>query len=210
MSCVYIHTVTQWSDTLDLKNIITDANTRRRMSRMVKMGVTAGLKCWNNASLCASNTAIITATQYGCLSDSEKFLSQMIANQETNLSPTPFIQSTFNTIGAQIALIKSCKEYNMTYVNRANSLYDAYIDAYMLARDGKNVLLGYIDEVTPTLLNVASRMRGVPTFDGAIFMVVSADKPSKTYIEIPEPDLQKPLTNAEFIALIGCNIPTLC
>lgn len=210
MSCVYIHTVTQWSDTLDLKNIITDANTRRRMSRMVKMGVATGLKCWNNASLCASNTAIVTATQYGCLSDSEKFLSQMIANQETNLSPTPFIQSTFNTIGAQIALIKSCKEYNMTYVNRANSLYDAYIDAYMLARDGKNVLLGYIDEVTPTLLNVTSRMRGVPTFDGAIFMVVSADKPSKTYIEMPKPDLQKPLTNAEFIALIGCNIPTLC
>lgn len=210
MSCVYIHTVTQWSDTLDLKNIITDANTRRRMSRLIKMGVATGLKCWNNASLCASNTAIVTATQYGCLSDSEKFLSQMIANQETNLSPTPFIQSTFNTIGAQIALIKSCKEYNMTYVNRANSLYDAYIDAYMLARDGKNVLLGYIDEVTPTLLNVASRMRGVPTFDGTIFMVVSADKPSKTYIEMPEPDLQKPLTNAEFITLIGCNIPTLC
>ncbi len=202
MKPIYISAFTKWSEEWDLKSLIVDANARRRMSRIVKMGVATGLKCWDSADLNADDTAIITATQYGCLTDSEKFLRQMIVAEETNLSPTPFIQSTFNTIGAQIALIKGCKGYNMTYVNRQYSLFDAYIDAAMLALEGKKVLLGYLDEQTPVLCDVASRMKGVDIFDGAVFMVVSSERPSCKHVVIDNIDMSQPMTNADMLKML--------
>lgn len=204
MKPVYIYSQTLWDEQWDLKSLIADANVRRRMSRLVKMGVATGLKCWNNAGLTNENTAIITATQYGCLTDSEKFLRQMITCSETNLSPTPFIQSTFNTIGAQIALMKECRGYNMTYVNRSHSLYDALVDAAMLAIEGREVLLGYIDEETPVLRGVAGRMRSVSIYDGAVFMVVTSVKPSCPHVEIETLDILNRMTNTELIdKLVG-------
>lgn len=202
MKPTYIHTITSWSDEWDLKEIITDANARRRMSRLVKMGVATGLKCWQEANLNPEKTAIITATQYGCLTDSEKFLRQMITANETNLSPTPFIQSTFNTIGAQIALSKGCKEYNMTYVNREHSLFDALLDACMTVQECESVLLGYIDEETPTLRNVANRMKGVKIYDGAVFMTVTTSKPEADYIDATTLVQGTPLTNEELLTML--------
>ena len=49
--------------------------------------------------------AIITGTGLGCLEDTEKFLTAMVTNKEEFLTPTSFIQSTHNTVSAQIALL---------------------------------------------------------------------------------------------------------
>lgn len=49
--------------------------------------------------------AIITATGLGCLADTEKFMNALMDNREQMLNPTAFIQSTFNTVGAQLALL---------------------------------------------------------------------------------------------------------
>ena len=102
----------------DYKSIITNAALRRRMSRIVKMGVACGLECISTLPS-EKVHAIITATGLGCLADTEKFLNTIIENEEQLLNPTPFIQSTFNTIGAQIALLRQIHAYNMTYVHRA-------------------------------------------------------------------------------------------
>ena len=87
----------------DYKEIITDATLRRRMSRFVKMGVACGLECIGQTS---DIDAVITATGLGCLADTEKFIESIVANNERLLNPTPFIQSTFNTVGGQLALLK--------------------------------------------------------------------------------------------------------
>ena len=101
----------------DYKSIITNAALRRRMSRIIKMGVACGLECISTLPS-EKVHAIITATGLGCLADTEKFLNTIIENKEQLLNPTPFIQSTFNTIGAQIALLRQIHAYNMTYVHR--------------------------------------------------------------------------------------------
>ncbi|HRN48037.1 MAG TPA: beta-ketoacyl synthase chain length factor [Niabella sp.] len=88
----------------------------RRMSRIIKMGVAAAMEALKDAELSMPD-AIITGTAYGCLADTDAFLSRMVEFNEELLSPTSFIQSTHNTVGAQIALMLHCHHYNNTYVH---------------------------------------------------------------------------------------------
>lgn len=188
MKTLYINAIARYSDDWNLKTIITDANMRRRMSRMVKMGVAAGLQCLANDNVVCPD-AIITASGLGCLSDSEKFLSALIANNEQQLPPTPFIQSTFNTIGSQIAILTNCTNYNMTYVNGLTSFDSALFDGLLTAADGaQSVLVGVADELTPSLLTILERLNiadaeHYPT-DGAVFFMISAKNNQNTMAEI--------------------------
>ena len=79
----------------------------RRMSRILKMGVTASIMALKEAEI-AIPDGIITGTGYGCLEDTGIFLRKMVEQNEQALNPTPFIQSTHNTIGSQIALLLTC------------------------------------------------------------------------------------------------------
>jgi 3-oxoacyl-[acyl-carrier-protein] synthase II len=126
-----------------------DAKSIRRMSRIVKMGVAAAFQCLREAEVAVPD-AIVTGTAYGCLGDTEVFLSRLIQQQEEALSPTAFIQSTHNTVGAQIALMLQCTGYNNTFVHRGFSFESALLDAVMLLQEGaaKTVLTGGLDEIT--------------------------------------------------------------
>jgi 3-oxoacyl-[acyl-carrier-protein] synthase II len=136
-----------------------DSKLIRRMSRIIKMGVAAALGCLQEAGL-DSPGAIITGTAYGCLQDTEIFLTKMIQNNEEQLSPTSFIQSTHNTVGAQIALILHCHQYNNTFVHRGFSFESALLDAIMLLGENQNnpVLVGGLDEITDSSHLILSRM----------------------------------------------------
>ena len=125
-----------------------DSKMIRRMSRIVKMGVAASATCLRNAGV-EMPAAILTATAYGCLEDSASFLREMIEFDEQMLSPTAFIQSTHNTVGAQIALLLKCHHYNNTIVHRAFSFENALTEAMLLLEEGISpVLVGAIDEIT--------------------------------------------------------------
>jgi hypothetical protein len=119
------------------------------MSRIIKMGVAAGTIALREAGISVPD-AIITGTSFGCLEDTGIFLSKMIENSENALNPTPFIQSTHNTIGSQIALLLQCQGYNQTYTQRGFSFEHALIDAMLELKDNpeQNILAGGIDEIT--------------------------------------------------------------
>lgn len=124
----------------------------RRMSPIIKKGVVSGKKLLAEDS---NYEAIIVGTSLGCLTDTKKFIDDMFVQQEQNVSPTPFIQSTHNTIAGQIALNLKCNAYNMTYAQRSGSFYSALLDAFMLVEDGKNnVLVGGSDELTETSFQI--------------------------------------------------------
>lgn len=169
-----------YSDATDVKSLIPDAGARRRMSRLIKMGVSVGMEALQQAGIDRPD-AIITATGLGFLSDSEKILAQMIGPAEEGvpnsqersdnsnavplgglsaMSPTPFMQSTFNTIGSHLAIMTGCTGYNMTYSHRWYSMSNALLDATLLLtnREVETVLLVAADELTPTLENVELRM----------------------------------------------------
>lgn len=131
----------------------------RRMSRIMKMGVSAAMKCLNEASIKVPD-AIIAGTGLGCLEDTEKFLSSVFSGDEKLLNPTPFIQSTHNTVTANIAILLRCNNYNNTYSHRGFSFEAALLDAMMLLNEGaaNNVLVGGVDELTPTLFRITERL----------------------------------------------------
>ncbi|MDR0892941.1 MAG: beta-ketoacyl synthase chain length factor [Mediterranea sp.] len=171
----------------DYKSLITNATLRRRMSRIVKMGVACGLACI--ADVASEQVGgIITATGLGCLADTEKFLETLIANKEQLLNPTPFIQSTFNTIGAQIALIRQIHAYNMTYVHRGLSFESALIDAMMQVAEGNdNILVGGMDEMTETSYLLQRRMgllKGAQAGEGAHFFLLTREAGTHALAEI--------------------------
>lgn len=121
----------------------------RRMSRGIKMGIYAAQQALDAAAL-ALPDAIITGTGLGCSEDSEKFLRSILDNDEAYLTPTSFIQSTHNTVAAQIALRLQCKGYNFTYVNRSVSFESALLDGLLQlqADEAQQLLVGGVDEVS--------------------------------------------------------------
>jgi len=131
----------------------------RRMGRLIKMGVASSKLCLADAG-CGMPDAIITGTGLGCLEDTEKFISTLIRNKEELLTPTSFIQSTHNTVSAQIALLLKCHNYNFTYVHRGWSFESALIDALIQLRNDRasTVLAGGMDELTNNSFAITHRL----------------------------------------------------
>ena len=142
----------------DYKEYLNPINARR-MGRIIKMGVAAAKMCLKDTGVDVPD-AIITGTGLGCIEDTEKFLIAILENDERLLPPTSFIQSTHNTVSAQIALDLKCNNYNYTYVHRALSFETALLDALMMfaEKDAKNILLGAADEITQNSIAIFSRL----------------------------------------------------
>jgi hypothetical protein len=134
---------------------VIDPKLLRRMSRIIRMGVTAAMDCLQGAV----PEAIVTGTAYGCLEDTTVFLGRMVENKEEMLTPTAFIQSTHNTVGAQIALMLQCHAYNNTFVHRGFSFENALLDGMLLLAEGSagSVLVGGVDEITDVSHSILSR-----------------------------------------------------
>ncbi len=142
----------------DYKDFI-DPKQIRRMSRIIRMGVAAAMECLQEAGV-EKPDAIVTGTAYGCLEDTNSFLSKMVEFKEELLTPTAFIQSTHNTIGAQIGLLLQCNNYNNAFVHRGFSFESALLDGMMLLKekDATNVLVGAIDEITNSSHTILNRL----------------------------------------------------
>jgi 3-oxoacyl-[acyl-carrier-protein] synthase II len=136
-----------------------DPKLLRRMSHIIKMGVAAAKDCLNKGKINMPG-AIITGTALGCLEDTVSFLTRMIELKEEMLPPTAFIQSTHNTVGAQIAQMLKCHEYNNTYVHKGISFESALLDAIMLLKmnEATNILVGGTDEMTDISFTILTRL----------------------------------------------------
>jgi 3-oxoacyl-[acyl-carrier-protein] synthase II len=142
----------------DYKTFI-DVKLIRRMSRIIRMGVATAIECLQEAGV-KSPDAIVTGTAYGCLEDTGLFLTKMVEFNEELLTPTAFIQSTHNTIGAQIGLMLQCNNYNNAFVHRGFSFESALLDGMLLLKEkeAENVLVGAIDEITNISHTILNRM----------------------------------------------------
>lgn len=189
----------------------------RRMSRIVKMGVAAALQCLDEAGDKMPD-AIIAGTAYGCLGDTEVFLQKMVENDEQLLTPTAFIQSTHNTVAAQIALLLKCHNYNNTFVQGGFSFENAITDALSLLKEGqvKTVLAGGIDEITDTSHAILKRFglykrapfatenifqtqtKGTIAGEGATFFVMQSGASGNDYAQLKGFDtFYKPASSEE-------------
>ncbi len=187
----------------------------RRMSRVIKMGLTAALLSLKEAKVEIPD-AIITGTGWGCIKDTEKFLTSIIKNNEQFLNPASFINSTHNTIGSQIAMVLKCNQYNQTYANGELSFESALLDGILLLNENAvtNVLLGGIDEMTEVFYSISRRFRiwkknamvnlnlisqpskGTLPGEGAAYFLLTNQKSNQNYAAIKAVStLRKPKNN---------------
>ena len=175
------------ADEPDYKEVITDANSRRRMGRLLKMAVWCGLKSLDGV-LSERVAGIITSTGAGFMKDTISFGSSIFDREETLLNPSPFMQSTFNTASGYIALIRKIHAYNTTYVQQADGFAASLVDAAMLlddAGEGNVALVGAFDEVTPEVDVIRQRLGlfrvgdgFLPLGEGAAAFLLSAAMPT--------------------------------
>ena len=175
------------SDEPDYKEVITDANLRRRMGRLLKMAVWCGLKSLDGVPS-ERVSGIITSTGAGFMKDTISFGSSIFDREETLLNPSPFMQSTFNTASGYIALIRKIHAYNTTYVQQADGFAASLVDAAMLlddAGEGNVALVGAFDEVTPEVDVIRQRLGlyrvvdgFLPLGEGAAAFLLSAAMPT--------------------------------
>lgn len=175
------------ADEPDYKEVITDANSRRRMGRLLKMAVWCGLKSLDGVPS-EMVAGIITSTGAGFMKDTISFGSSIFDREETLLNPSPFMQSTFNTASGYIALIRKIHAYNTTYVQQADGFAASLVDAAMLlddAGEGDVALVGAFDEVTPEVDVIRQRLGlyrvgdgFLPLGEGAAAFLLSAANPT--------------------------------
>ena len=173
----------------ELKELVPDMNLRRRMGPGLKMGSATAMAVLEDFDAHGKVDAVVTATGLGCIADSEKFLAALSDLHEQALNPTPFIYSTFNTLGAIIALLRSEPGYNNTFSHRETSFECALLDAMMLIDEGeaRNVLVGFFDEATPAVCRIVERLRlgqGKPVGEGAFFLVLTGRELACSQAEI--------------------------
>ncbi|MBC7387923.1 MAG: beta-ketoacyl synthase chain length factor [Opitutaceae bacterium] len=142
----------------DYKNYI-DTGSVRRLGKIQRIALVGAKMCLEDANLIVPD-AIITGTGLGCLSDTEKFLGNMLDEEAGLHSPTSFIQSTHNTISGQIAIMLKCHGYNNTYSHRGLSFERALEDACLLVEEGtENVLVGAVDEIPESTLRITQKIK---------------------------------------------------
>lgn len=186
------------SDEPDYKEVITDANSRRRMGRLLKMAVWCGLKSLDGVPS-ERVAGIITSTGAGFMKDTISFGSSIFDREETLLNPSPFMQSTFNTASGYIALIRKIHAYNTTYVQQADGFAASLVDAAMLlddAGEGNVALVGAFDEVTPEVDVIRQRLGlyrvgdgFLPLGEGSAAFLLSAAMPTDVSDSCPATEM---------------------
>jgi len=186
------------ADEPDYKEVITDANSRRRMGRLLKMAVWCGLKSLDGVPS-ERVAGIITSTGAGFMKDTISFGSSIFDREETLLNPSPFMQSTFNTASGYIALIRKIHAYNTTYVQQADGFAASLVDAAMLLDDAGEwnvALVGAFDEVTPEVDVIRQRLGlyrvgdgFLPLGEGAAAFLLSAAMPTDVSESCPATEM---------------------
>ncbi|MVT10744.1 beta-ketoacyl synthase chain length factor [Chitinophaga tropicalis] len=208
------------------------ANSLRRMSRMLKIGLTTALKCMQDSGIAVPG-AIVTGTGKGSLQDTERFIKEIRDYEERALNPTPFIQSTYNAVNGLIALQQKCTQYNNTFVHRGFSFENALLDSMLLLHEGaENVLAGAFEEITGEHFYIKSRIGqwksetvpnnalhehfspGTISGEGAAFFLLDAKPSDKSYAAIAgmktlyKPSPEKPGTALQqFLQQHGLSMP---
>jgi 3-oxoacyl-[acyl-carrier-protein] synthase II len=131
----------------------------RRMSRMLRIGLTAATICLRDSGPIKPD-GIVTASGFGFLEETAKFLTEILDQDEKQLTPTYFMQSTYNALSGFIAMNLKCDGYCNTYVGRGHAFETALLDAMMLvtATPSSNILLGGFDEAEKADFKVLGRI----------------------------------------------------
>lgn len=171
MRNVYIHSIVSLgADDPDFREVVSPIE-GRRMGRILKRALWCSLKALQQAGITTPD-AVITASDYGCMENSEAFLSGVIGLDDAPMRPVHFMNSTHNTISSVVAIKVGCHGYNATYSHYGRSFLSAVEDAVMQIGLGDidTALVGWYDERTDKMDASA-----LPGHQRAVALVLSAN-----------------------------------
>lgn len=132
----------------------------RRMGKTVRLGIGAALPLLREAA--TPPGGILIGTANAGMEESIQFMKEIIDHEEGILSPGSFVQSTPNTIAAQLSLLTRNKGYNITHVQGGLAFENALLDAAMLLKEhapSTTYLVGGVDEIGAHNYNI-DRLQG--------------------------------------------------
>lgn len=112
-------------DDADISSFVSAAEARR-MTPQTRRIVAAARRVMTESGV--TPDAIVCATRWGCMLQTMRFIQDMTDSNEQQLKPTPFIQSTHNTIASLVAILTNNHGYNTTYSQCRESLACALTD----------------------------------------------------------------------------------
>ncbi|MBO4488198.1 MAG: beta-ketoacyl synthase chain length factor [Bacteroidales bacterium] len=121
----------------------------RRMGNLQRRALVTALKAMDISGIDMPD-AILNGTALGCMDHTIKLLQRLHEEGEVVSMPTSFMQSTHNTVAAQIAIYTHNHGYNTTYAHRAISFECALHDAFLQMKAGRlrTALVCANDEIT--------------------------------------------------------------
>ncbi|MBP6732132.1 MAG: beta-ketoacyl synthase chain length factor [Chitinophagales bacterium] len=142
----------------------------RRMGRALRMGVGTAMKLLQHHKV----DGILVGTANGGIEDSIMFLNQIHDYEEGRLTPTAFVQSTYNAIAGMVGMITANHGYNATHVHRGLAFENVALDAAMLLRENPqhSYLIGGVDEISEKnhrLVSLAGWYRNEPTQNADLY-----------------------------------------
>jgi len=142
----------------------------RRMGRALRMGVGTGMNLLQHNKV----DGILVGTANGGIEDSIMFLNQIMEYEEGRLTPTHFVQSTYNAIAGTMGMITKTKGYNATHVHRGLAFENVVLDVAMLLRENPEYtyLIGGVDEISERnhrLVSLAGWYKSEPTLNTELY-----------------------------------------
>ncbi len=161
----FLETIQQYNNnvlscvTPDFKTYINPIQLRR-LSRMLRIGLSAATICMRNSKV-EKIDGVIVGTGYGFLVDTAKFLDEVLEQDEKHIAPTHFMQSTYNALAGLVALSINCMGYNNTHVNKGFAFETALQDAMMQLNENVslNFLIGTFDQADSVQQLINTRIK---------------------------------------------------
>lgn len=134
-------------------------NEARRMSKVMRRAIMTAIKVMEDTGI-KQPEAIVTGTNFGCLSRTEVFLDAIADGDYQVLSPTAFMQSTHNTVGSTLSIYTFNHGYNNTYSHGMMSFDLALHDAWMQMQLGdiQTALVGGYEEMVDSCFEKLKRV----------------------------------------------------
>ena len=148
---VFLKTVVRYADIAPEELPKLSPLVTRRLSGLLRRGLLPSLVALKRVGI-EHPDAIIIGTADGCVVETAHFLHSLYTDGEGCLSPTHFIQSTYNTLSSLISIHTKTHGYNSTYSHGKDSLKSALLDAMLQLQFGdiNNALVGLHDEINET------------------------------------------------------------
>jgi len=157
----------------------------RRMSRILKFSYVSAKIALEQSGL-EKPQMINVATGLGCLKDTSLFLQDIILSNESVLKPTPFINSTHNTIAGLLAITYQTKGQNFTFSHTEFNFEHALLDSMIRMQEDNisDILLGGVDELTEETALIKKNLQMQNQGEGAAFFVLSENQTKDYYAQI--------------------------